>query len=362
MLDENPVSVSALAAGTLATVSRAWKLGTCVVELRTTTGPTAVVPMPADVESMGSAPDGFLVFMRTEAHGRLFAQTDRGPWCGRIGIDGSRTLGTAWPRAYWGVGDVNLVDLGIPIAVRRSGCSQVLGEQLLPVGTVPVESDFGPWPAPTGPWFALRSNTTARRWHDTAFDGGDSRASNHFTYFRLDPHRLRPKAWAVAPGFPKDLALLPELGQLWVSTTDGLFATDLGSVDRGGALTFDEVDAAALSGLNMPVTPLPEMGDLDVWALRERERLIAENVDQGLLEVEIDGWFPTASIIVTFRLPELPRAVCARRYPLFTRDGTPALWRGAPTLMQSIRMGIDESGGVERVRSTPPGPFGLIWV
>lgn len=38
----------------------------------------------------------------------------------------------------------------------------------------------------------------------------------------------------------------------------------------------------------------------EVWALAERARLLEENTSLGLLDVEIDGWYPTATIIVTF--------------------------------------------------------------
>ncbi|UPK66469.1 hypothetical protein MYP14_24885 (plasmid) [Rhodococcus pyridinivorans] len=69
----------------------------------------------------------------------------------------------------------------------------------------------------------------------------------------------------------------------------------------------------------------------------------------------------TATIIVTFTLRGLPGRVCAQRYPLFNRDGEPALWRGAPTLMESILLGIDESGGIARLKRTEPGAFGWIW-
>ncbi len=90
-------------------------------------------------------------------------------------------------------------------------------------------------------------------------------------------------------------------------------------------------------------------------------RLLEQNRGQGLLDIEIDGWFPYTSIVVTFTVVGLPGVRCARRYALFDRDGRPALWRGPPTLMQSIRLGIAESGGVERLARTEPGRFGWVW-
>lgn len=110
------------------------------------------------------------------------------------------------------------------------------------------------------------------------------------------------------------------------------------------------------------MTPPLELGDPDEWTQRQRVRLLAENTPQGLLDIEIDGWFPTTTLIVTFRVAGLSGRVCAQRMSVFDRDGRPRLWQGAPTLMESIHLDILESGGVRRLQEKEPGPFGWIWV
>ncbi|MFE3290571.1 hypothetical protein [Rhodococcus sp. NPDC059234] len=111
----------------------------------------------------------------------------------------------------------------------------------------------------------------------------------------------------------------------------------------------------------MAIRPLAAIGNPERWAESERARLLEQNRGQGLLDIEIDGWFQYTSIFVTFAVAELPGVTCARRYALFDRDGRPALWRGPPTLMESIRMEIAESGGVERLARIEPGRFGWVW-
>lgn len=362
VVDASPITVSALAHGTLATAGRRDGDGSALLVLRTRTGTVAAVPLPAEVEAVGGVGDGFTVFMRTGAQGRSVARNERGPWCARVALDGTLVLGTAWPRQYWGIGRVTIADAGAPLVVADEPCSFVLDEQLLPAYTVPFDSDFGGWPGGVGPWLTARPSNMAYRCQNTAFtDGVDPRATA-FTYYRLDRQLRTPRTWCTAPGFTVGVAETTATGQLWVSTSAGLFATAPETLEQAGPLRFDEVDTSVIELPGLPVIAPPSMGDPDEWALAERARLLDENSSRGLLDVEIDGWFPTATIIVTFTVRSLPGRVFARRYPLFNRDGGPALWRGAPTLMESILLDLEESGGVHRLKQTEPGAFGWIWV
>lgn len=364
VLDATPIAASALVHDTLATVGqgRRDRDGSPLLELRTRTEMVAAVPLPAEVDAIGGVGDGFTVFMRTGAQGRRVALNERGPWCARIALDGTRKLGTAWPRPYWGIERVAIADVGVPLVVARQSSSYVLDEELVPTHPVQFVSDFGVWPGRSGPWLVARPSGLAYRCEDASFTDGVDPHVKTYTYYRLDRHLRTPRTWGTATGFTVGVAETTATSQLWVCTSDGLFVTAPGALEQAGRLRFDEVDTAAIDLPVLPVTAPPGMGDPDVWALAERARLLEENTSLGLLDVEIDGWFPTATIIVTFTVRGLPGRVCARRYPLFNRDGGPALWRGAPTLMESILLGIDESGGIARLRRTEPGAFGWIWV
>ncbi len=364
VLDDTPIAESALVHGILATVGqgRRDRDGSPLLDLRTRTEMVAAVPLPSEIDAIGAAGDGFTVFMRTGAQGRSIAQNERGPWCARIGLDGTRKLGTAWPRLYWQIDRAAITDVGAPLVVTRQLPSYVLDEELLPTYAVPFVSDSGVWPGQSGPWLVTRPSDLTYRTGDASFTDGIDPHAKSYTYYRLDRHLRKPRTWCTATGFTIGVAETTETGQLWVSTTDGLFATAPNTLEQAGRLPFAEVDTAAIDLPVLPVTPPPGMGDPDVWALAERARLLEENTSLGMLDVEIDGWFPTATIIVTFTVRGLPGRVCARRYPLFNRDGGPALWRGAPTLMESILLGIDESGGLARLERTEPGAFGWTWV
>ena len=364
VFDTTPVTASALVHGVLATAGRGrdGREGWSLLDLRTRTERVAAVPVPAEIDAIGAAGDGFTVVMRTGAQGRSVARNERGLWCARIGLDGTRELGTAWPRPYWGIDRVAIADVGVPLVVATQSCSYVLNEELLPAYAVPFVSSFGVWPGRSGPWLVDGPSDLAYRTGDESFTDGVDPHVKTFTCYRLDRHLRSARTWGTAPGFTVGVAETTATAQLWVCTTEGLFATAPGALDEAGRLGFDEVDTSTIVLPILPVTPPAGMDDPDGWALTERTRLLEENTSLGLLDVEIDGWFPTATIIVTFIVRGLPGTVCARRYPLFNRDGGPALWRGAPTLMESILLGIDESGGVARLRRTEPGAFGWIWV
>ncbi|WP_149359377.1 hypothetical protein [Lolliginicoccus suaedae] len=291
------------------------------------------------------------------------AENSPGPQCARIGTDGTVTLGAPWPRPYWSLGDVALVDHDAPLALSHQyRRSQVLDDNLLPVSALPFDASHGPYIQKDGPWLARTPDPVARPYRDPAFAGLVAPRGVEFNYFRLDPRLARPTSWATAPGHPKDLAVQPSTGQLWISTTYGLYRTDAGSLETPGSIDMHEVSVAALAAPEVPVVAPPEMGDPDEWLELERARLIHENQQQGLLDVEIDGWFPTAKLIVTFAVGRFPGVVFARRFSAFTRDGAPALWRGAPTLMDHISLDIQESGGDRRLRKREPGAFGYVWV
>ncbi|MFC9514915.1 hypothetical protein ACFTSD_04220 [Nocardiaceae bacterium NPDC056970] len=356
-VDPDPVGASALSAGVLATVARG---DASTVALRRVSGETVAVALPAEAESVCAADDGFVVLMRTDAQGWVAAPGSSGLWCARIGFDGRMTLGDPWPRAYRRVDRPHLVDVGLPMVVARGGASAVLGKSLLPALTVPFGSDFESWPTRVGPWSVLTSEGLARRCRDDAFRVVADGTTRWFSYFRLDRHLTGPESWAAAPGFPRSVAVLDEPGQLWISTFEGLFVSKPGALDRPGRV--EVVEAEPLRVPALPVTPPPDVGDPEVYAYRECDRLIAENADQGLLDARPVGRFPFTEIVVLFSLSELPAVVCARRVRLFDGDGRPALWCGAPTLMEHISLSICESGGVERVRRIEPGIDGWVWV
>ncbi|MBM4634251.1 hypothetical protein A4U94_00490 [Prescottella equi] len=356
-LDPEPVRASALYAGVLATVARA---DASTLALRGVSGETVTVALPAEADSVCAADEGFVVLMRTDAQGRAAAWGDSGLCCARIGFDGRMTLGDPWPRAYRRVDRPHLVDVGQPMVVARGGASAVLGESLLPALTVPFGSVFESWPTRNGPWSVATSEGLARQCRDDAFRVVADGTTRWFSYFRLDRDLTGPEFWAAAPGFPRSVAVLDDPGQLWISTFEGLFVSMPGALGRPGRV--EVVEAEPLRVPELPVTPPPDVGDPEVYAYRECDRLIAENSDQGLLDARPVGRFPFTEIVVLFSLPELPAAVCARRIRLFDRDGRPALWRGAPTLMEHISLSILESGGAERVRRIEPGIDGWVWV
>ncbi|MDI9914594.1 hypothetical protein [Rhodococcus sp. IEGM 1379] len=68
------------------------------------------------------------------------------------------------------------------------------------------------------------------------------------------------------------------------------------------AIELREADQQDLHMPNLPVNPPAEVGDPEVWAGRERARLIEENRDLGLIDVELEGWFPFTTVLVTFQL------------------------------------------------------------
>ena len=356
-LDPDPVGVSALSDGVLATVACG---DASTVVLRRVSGDAVTVVLPAEAESVCATVDGFVVLMRTTMEGWTVPAGNNGLCCARVGFDGHLTLGDPWPRPYWRVDRPHLVDVGLPMVVARGGASTVLDDSLLPALTVPFGSEFESWPTPDGPWSVMTSERLARRARDDTFHVVDDGTTRWFSYFRLDRHLTGPESWAAAPGFPRSVAVLDEPGQLWISTFEGLFVSEPGALDRPGRV--EVVEAESLQVPELPVTPPPEVGDPEVYAYRECERLIAENADQGLLDARPVGRFPGTEVVVLFSLPGIPAVVCARRFRLFDRDGRPALWRGAPTLMEHISLSILESGGIERVRRTEPGIDGWVWV
>ncbi|GAF49340.1 hypothetical protein C8E05_4146 [Rhodococcus wratislaviensis] len=364
IVDSAPVSASALTDGVLATAAPTHPVTSSSLMLRTLSkGVYATVGVPADIESVSPGDGGFLLFMRTGAQGRIVAQNQRGPWCARVRLDGALELGTAWPRPFWNSGDTTLVDVGAPLAVGRSEMrGQLLDEELCPIVSVPFTSAFPPWTTESGTWLVMRSRALAYQLQDPAFAAGYDGTDEQFTYFRPDRAITRPETWVIAPGFPISLATLPSFDQVWVSTTSGTFATAHGALTHSGALALHDVDAELPAIPELPVSPLLKLGDPDEWTERQRVRLLAENTPQGLLDIEIDGWFPTTTLIVTFRVAGLSGRVCARRMSVFDRDGRPRLWQGAPSLMESILLDIDESGGVRRLQKKEPGPFGWVWV
>ncbi|MDJ0396599.1 hypothetical protein QMK17_25195 [Rhodococcus sp. G-MC3] len=148
--------------------------------------------------------------------------------------------------------------------------------------------------------------------------------------------------------------MVPKLGELWISTMLGMFVGAHGP----GPVTIEEVEFDSLPEL--PVAAPLELGDPDEWTERQRIRLLAENTAAGLLDIEIDGWFPTTMLILTFRIRGM-NSVCARSMSVFDRDGRPRLWQSAPTLMEWINLDIMEAGGLERLRKKEPGRFGYVW-
>jgi hypothetical protein len=366
IVDSAPVSASAsaLTDGVLATAAPTYRDASSSLVLRTLSGGVyATVDVPADIETVSPGAGGFLLFMRTGAQGTIVAQNQRGPWCARIRIDGALELGTAWPRPFWNSGDTALVDVGAPLAVGRSETrGQLLDDELHPIASVPFTSAFPPWTTESGTWLVMRSRALAYQLQDPDFAAGYDGTDEQFTYFRPDRAITRPETWAIAPGFPISLATLPSFDQVWVSTTSGTFATAHGTLTHTGALALHDADAELPAIPALEVTPPLELGDPDEWTQRQRVRLLAENTPQGLLDIEIDGWFPTTTLIVTFRVAGLNGRVCAQRMSVFDRDGRPRLWQGSPTLMESIHLDILESGGVCRLREKEPGPFGWVWV
>lgn len=362
LIDPAPVSVSGLVDGVLATARTGDRDGNALIRLRTldATEWTATVTVPGDVDDIQPTRGGFLVSMRTGTDGPVVIATDRGQWCARLGLDGALALGDPWPRRYWSGGDVSVVDVGAPVAVSssRSG-SQVLGDRLAPVAPMRFTSEFRPFPVASGAWLVQQSASLARQCGNRNPAPGCDRKA--YAYFGLNSHLTAPAVWATAEGYPKDLTVTDGDGRLWIVTTAGLFASDPGAVAGVGAIEMSAVGPGELPMPELAIRPPSEVGDPERWAETERARLLDQNRGQGLLDVEIDGWFPHTSLFVTFTVAGLPGVTCARRYTLFDRDGRPALWRGPPTLMESIRTDIAESGGVERLAHIEPGRFGWVW-
>ncbi|MGW6378719.1 hypothetical protein ACWFRB_21910 [Rhodococcus sp. NPDC055112] len=354
------MSVSALAHGVLASAcGERDGGGNALIRLWALDAPEpTIVPVPGEVQDIQLTRDGFLVSMRTGTQGSGATAIDRGQWCARVGVDGRVVLGDPWPRAYWGVGGVSVVGLGAPVAVSRSAGSQILDDRLVPVAPMPFTSDFRPYPTGAGVWLVQRSSALAYRCGNRVRTSDDR---NEYTYFRVSSRLTVPESWAVADGFPKDLTVTDADRRLWIVTTAGMFASEPGGVDCAGSIEMSPVGPDELPVPEVAIRPPAAIGNPERWAESERARLLEQNRGQGLLDIEIDGWFPYTSIFVTFAVAELPGVTCARRYALFDRDGRPALWRGPPTLMESIRMDIAESGGVERLARTEPGRFGWVW-
>lgn len=347
VVDDARVSASALVEGVLATSV----IGVDELTLHTVEGEYATVALPAEVRTIHPSGHGFVILMRT---GRYEPGVERGSWCAHVGLDGTLVLGTAWEIRPWRGLDT-VVDVGTHIAVGKGASfGHVLDSELKPAFPVPFTSDFPPWATATGVWMVMRSSRLVYQLGDSTYAAQSGNAQPHFTYFCLDRSLMRPERWAGAPGFPLDLAVVPELDEVWISTTVGTFVGTLGS----GAVALDEAEFTALPAL--PVTAPPELGDPDEWTERQRIRLLAENTAAGLLDIEIDGWFPTTTLILTFRIRGMS-TVCARSVSVFDRDGRPRLWQGAPTLMEWINLDIMEAGGLTRLRRKKPGRFGYVW-
>lgn len=362
LIDPAPVSASGLVDGVLATARTGDRDGdgNALIRLRTldASDRTATVAVPGDVDDIQPTRGGFLVSMRTRTDGPVVIATDRGQWCARVGLDAAVTLGDPWPCPYWG-GRVSVVDLGAPVAVSRSRSgSQILGDRLAPVAPMRFTSDFRPFPSVSGAWLVQRSTSRTHPCRGRPLPDGDR---NAFAYFRLDSRLTAPERWAFVDGYPKDLTVTEGDGRLWIVSTAGLFASTPGAVAGAGAIEMSPVGPEDLPMPELAVRPPSEVGDPERWAEAERARLLDQNRGQGLLDVEIDGLFPHTSVFVTFTVAGLPGVTCARRYALFDRDGRPALWRGPPTLMESIRTDIAESGGVARLARVEPGRFGWVW-
>ncbi|WP_037140578.1 hypothetical protein [Rhodococcoides fascians] len=342
------VSASALVDGVLATSS----VGVDELILRTVDGAYTAVVLPAEVRTIYPSGHGFVVLMRT---GRYEPAVERGSWCARVGLDGTFTLGTAWEIRPWRGLDT-VVDVGTQIAVGRGASfGQVLDGELTPAFPLTVTSEFPPWATAAGVWMVMRSSRLVHQLGDSMYATQSGNAQPHFTYFCLDRGLTRPDRWAGAAGFPIGLAVVPELDEVWISTSVGTFVGALES----GAVVMEEAEFGAFPAL--PVTAPPELGDPDEWTERQRIRLLAENKRAGLIDIEIDGWFPTTTLILTFRIRGM-RTVCARSMSVFDRDGRPRLWQGAPTLMEWIDLDIMEAGGLSRLRKKEPGRFGYVWI
>lgn len=347
------VDSSAVVDGVLATTS----IGEDEVVLHTLRGGVvATVELPAEAQTINPSGQGFVVLMRTGRYDSNRSSYERGSWCARIGLDGALELGTAWEIEPWRGLDT-VVDVGTEIALgRRTRFGQVLDSELKPAFAVPINSEFQPWPTASGVWMVMRTSRLVHALHDRSFASQPDLAEPHFTYFCVDRTVQRPERWAAAPGFPVGLAVVPDLAELWISTSVGTFAGGLGS----GALTMKDAELDCLPDL--PVTPPLELGDPDEWTERQRARLLAENKGEGLLDIEIDGWFPTTTLLLTFRVRGMEGVTCARSMSVFDRDGRPRLWQSAPTLMEWISLDILESGGLKRLRQRERGRFGYIWV
>ena len=353
IVEPDPISTSALSDGVLAT---ARPLGDSLILRTLGAGIHATVELPAEVEAVNPTDGGFLVFMRTGHYSSTAPQFGRGPWCARVGHDGTLTLGTAWDVDAWR-GMTTVVDMGGPVALgRRVKHAQVLDGELKPAFALPLTSDFPPWSTSSGVWMVMRTSTLVHALRDSTYAVQPTLHEPNFTYFRLGKALLTPDQWAAAPGFPVGLALVPDLEQLWISTSTGTFVGEM----TFGALTLQEAELDHLP--EVPVTPPLELGDPDEWTERQRLRLLDENRAAGMLDIEIDGWFPTTWLHLIFRVREIQGVTFARAMSVLDRDGQPRIWTGAPTLMEWISLDIMESGGLERLKKKEPGRFGYVWI
>lgn len=229
----------------------------------------------------------------------------------------------------------------------HSGCwisSQDGRVHITPDGTVTTLTEHDPFPpAPQH-----------TRWSITR-----PREMNRYTMARADHVQ-----WADAPVFPKDHVELPSARQLFVATTREFLSSAPGALDDAGEIELARASTDELFGtcVLIPVNPADCIGDPIVWALAERDRVRRENASRNLIDVVLDGSFPFTTLIVVFRIDELPRRILAHRYALFDRDGGPGLWRGAPTLMQDLHLNIMETGGADRIDRRDPDQHGITWI
>lgn len=210
-------------------------------------------------------------------------------------------------------------------------------------GTViPVEDDF-PTSAHDTRWSVLRISDSMNRYSSS---------------------RHNVTQWADAPVFPKDHVELPSARQLFVTTTREFLSSRPGALSDAGEIELQPASTDELFGtcVLIPVDPADCVGDPIVWALSERDRIRRENASPNLVDVVLDGSFPFTTLIFLFRIDELPRRVLAHRFALFDRDGGPGLWRGAPSIMNHLRLHIEERGGADRIDRLEPDAEGLTWV
>lgn len=118
------------------------------------------------------------------------------------------------------------------------------------------------------------------------------------------------------------------------------------------------------TSVHLPIKPSADITDLDAW-MRQRKDTITHAIGHGggsfePLDSRIDGEFPAAHVVITFRPYDELDLIGAIAVPLFTLDGDPREPPGQFSdiaIMEQLR-----TGGLDRLKNQTPDAEGLVWL